>query len=191
MSDPTPPLSVPHAPRADTGVAAYLGMSRLRFRLWVTGLLAALVVLLLWHRIFIPIGSGESGVLWSRLGGGTVMDDDSWQTLTRLGTTVWLNPPPEEIARRIGKDEADLAKRPLLADVLQQKDKEARHKLLSERVKALIGNRSERYRQAEIVVSDSFSTPESTAKLIRETLQKAGVLTNSTAQKPYDRWGIL
>lgn len=83
MSDPTPPLSVPYVPRADTGVAAYLGMSRLRFRLWVTGLLAALVVLLLWHRIFIPIGSGESGVLWSRLGGGTVMD-------RRFGEGYWV-----------------------------------------------------------------------------------------------------
>lgn len=83
MSDPTPPLSVPHAPRADTGVAAYLGMSRLRFRLWVTGLLAALLLLLLWNRIFIPIGSGESGVLWSRLGGGTVMD-------RRFGEGYWV-----------------------------------------------------------------------------------------------------
>lgn len=74
MSDPTPPLSVPHETRADSGVAAYLGMSRLRFRLWVAVLLAVLLLLLLWNRIFIPIGSGESGVLWSRLGGGTVME---------------------------------------------------------------------------------------------------------------------
>lgn len=58
----------------DTGVAAYLGVSRRRFRLWVSGLLALLLLLLLWNHIFIPIKSGESGVLWSRLGGGTVMD---------------------------------------------------------------------------------------------------------------------
>ena len=69
-----PPLSVLRDTRVDTGVAAYLNMSRLRFRLWVGGLLAALVLLLLWNRIFIPIGSGESGVLWSRLNDGTMMD---------------------------------------------------------------------------------------------------------------------
>ncbi len=58
----------------DTGLAAYLGMSKRRFRLWVGGLLAMLLLLLLWNHIFIPIRSGESGVLWSRLGGGTMMD---------------------------------------------------------------------------------------------------------------------
>lgn len=66
--------SVSRGTQVDTGVAAYLGVSRRRFRLWVSGLLAVLLLLLLWNRIFIPIGSGESGVLWSRLGGGTLMD---------------------------------------------------------------------------------------------------------------------
>jgi regulator of protease activity HflC (stomatin/prohibitin superfamily) len=61
-------------PNANSGVAAYLGMSRRRFRLWVCGLLAVFLLLAFWHHIFIPIGSGESGVLWSRLSGGTKMD---------------------------------------------------------------------------------------------------------------------
>ncbi|TDR42082.1 regulator of protease activity HflC (stomatin/prohibitin superfamily) [Tahibacter aquaticus] len=75
MSDETlPPLTASRESRVDTGVAAYLGVSKRRFRLWVSGLLAVLLLLLLWHRIFIPIGSGESGVLWSRLGDGTIMD---------------------------------------------------------------------------------------------------------------------
>lgn len=86
MSDEAPPLlpdpretrvdtgSASSGTRIDTGVSAYLGMSRRRFRLWVGGLLAMLLLLLLWNHIFIPIRSGESGVLWSRLGGGTMMD---------------------------------------------------------------------------------------------------------------------
>lgn len=69
-----PPHAAMAETRVDNGVAAYLGMSRRRFRLWVSGLLALLLLLALWHYIFIPIGSGQSGVLWSRLGGGTVMD---------------------------------------------------------------------------------------------------------------------
>lgn len=59
---------------ADAESAAWLGMFRRRFRLWVGGLLALLILLMLWDRIFIAIGSGESGVLWSRLGEGTMMD---------------------------------------------------------------------------------------------------------------------
>lgn len=125
------------------------------------------------------------------VGGGTVTDDDNWSVLSRMGVTVWLNPPPEEIARRIGHDEAELKKRPLLAEVLSHKDKETRHKLLSERLKALIGNRSERYRQARVTVSDSFSTPDSTALLVKDTLVREGALTIPKDQRPYDRWGIL
>jgi regulator of protease activity HflC (stomatin/prohibitin superfamily) len=37
-------------------------------------LIFLLVILCLWPRIFIPIGSGHAGVVWSRLGGGTIMD---------------------------------------------------------------------------------------------------------------------
>jgi regulator of protease activity HflC (stomatin/prohibitin superfamily) len=59
---------------ADTALAAYLGVSKRRFRLWLGGLLATLVLLLLWERIFITIGSGQAGVLWSRLSDGTMMD---------------------------------------------------------------------------------------------------------------------
>lgn len=125
------------------------------------------------------------------VGGGTVMDDDSWDMLSRMGTTVWLNPPPDEIARRLGHDDGELVKRPLLAELAVHKDKETRHKLLSERMKALIGNRSERYRQAQISVSDSFSTPESTAILVKDTLQREGALTIPRDQRPYDRWGVL
>lgn len=125
------------------------------------------------------------------LGGGTVMDDESWEMLRRMGTTVWLNPPPEEIARRLGSDDAELAKRPLLAELASHKDRETRHKLLSERMKALIGNRSERYRQADVAISDSFSTPDSTAQLIKDTLMRDGALTIPKDQRPYDRWRIL
>lgn len=58
----------------DPGLARYFRTSKLKFRLWVGGLLAILLVLLLWNRTFIPIRSGEAGVLWSRFGGGTVLD---------------------------------------------------------------------------------------------------------------------
>lgn len=69
-----PPLLATIDPPVDTVDAAYLKMFRRRLRLWLGGLLATLLLLLLWDRIFIPIGSGEAGVLWSRLGDGTMMN---------------------------------------------------------------------------------------------------------------------
>lgn len=74
MSDAAPLHSAASELRADGTVAAYLGVSRRRFRLWVAGLLAVLLLLVLWHHIFITIGPGESGVRWSRFGGGTLLD---------------------------------------------------------------------------------------------------------------------
>ncbi len=56
------------------GLEKYFGMSKRRFRRRVAGLLLLLLLLFLWRYIFIPIASGQAGVLWSRLGGGTVMD---------------------------------------------------------------------------------------------------------------------
>ncbi len=50
-----------------------LAKSQLRLKLAMGGLLALFVLLCLWRSIFIPIGSGQAGVLWSRFGGGTVM----------------------------------------------------------------------------------------------------------------------
>jgi len=124
-------------------------------------------------------------------GGGTVMDDDNWQQLTDLGAAVWLNTPAEEIARRLLSNEAELVGRPLLADVVSHKDPETKQTLLSERLRALIGNRAQRYREADLTVSDCFSTPNSTAQLIRKALQEARLLNDSLDHKPYDRWQIL
>lgn len=125
------------------------------------------------------------------VGGGTVMDDESWEVLERMGTTVWLNPPAEEVARRFLVQDTEILKRPLLAELMSHKDKETRQRLLTERLSALIGHRAERYRQALMTVGDSFSTPESTALLIRDLLLKERFLPPIRGDKPFDRWGIL
>jgi shikimate kinase len=132
-------------------------------------------------------------------GGGAVMRDDNWSILSRMGTTVWVNTPPEEIARRLvatsPMDQESglerLKRRPLLADLADVKDAEQRHDKLTERMKALIGQRAGRYRQCRITVADSFSTPESTAALIKDVLLREGILKPSHEQRPYDRWRTL
>jgi shikimate kinase len=125
------------------------------------------------------------------VGGGTVVDDKSWQVLVRMGVTVWLNPPAEEVARRFLAQESEILRRPLLADLMSHKDKETRQKLLTERLSAIIGNRADRYREAMVDIGDSFCTPESTTLLIRDLLLKDRLLSPVRGDKPYDRWGIL
>lgn len=125
------------------------------------------------------------------LGGGAAENDDSWFLLQKMGTTVWINTPAEEIARRLLASETELKKRPLLAELLSHKDLETRQKLMGERLKALIGNRVGRYKQARVVVSDSFSTPETTAHLLKEALLREGILKLPQEQRPLDRWHIF
>jgi len=84
-----------------------------------------------------------------------------------------------------------MAKRPLLAEVLEVMDREGRLRQLTERLSALIGNRLEFYKRADLVVADSFSTPESTAQRVRAVLVQASVLNLPTEQQPYDRWHVL
>jgi shikimate kinase len=123
------------------------------------------------------------------VGGGALSDDQSWELLSRMGVHVWLNPPSTELARRLAADEAALARRPLLADLLGHKDKEMRHKLLSERISALVGNRADRYKLAQLVVTDSFSTPEATARTVRAALTRDGILRPNQGE-PFDRWRL-
>jgi regulator of protease activity HflC (stomatin/prohibitin superfamily) len=64
--DPPPTFHIPAAARrfrlpAITPLQRNIGL-----------LVFALIILCLWPRIFIPIGSGQAGVLWSRLDGGTI-----------------------------------------------------------------------------------------------------------------------
>ncbi len=122
------------------------------------------------------------------LGGGAAENDESWILLQKMGTTVWINTPAEEIARRLLANEAELLKRPLLAELLIHKDAETRQKLMGERLKALIGNRVGRYKQARVVVSDTFSTPETTAHLLKEALLREGILKLPQDHRPLDRW---
>lgn len=124
------------------------------------------------------------------VGGGAVMDTENWETLKDMGTTVWLNTPPEEIARRFNSDE-ELRKRPLLAELADRKKDGDRMKLLTERLNAIIGMRTDRYRQARLTVADSFSTPELTAQLIKEHLVRENLFTPLAGVKPYDRWDML
>lgn len=124
-------------------------------------------------------------------GGGSIIQDDNWRMLQEMGTTVWINPPSGEIARRLTADLGQMRQRPLLAELADLTDKGQRLKLLTERLTALVGQRIERYREARVEITDSFSTPESSAGLVKDILVREGILSLPTERRPYDRWHIL
>lgn len=124
------------------------------------------------------------------LGGGAVIDDENWDLVCGMGEVIWLDTPPEEIARRIVADSAELEKRPLLKEVMSEKDRSMRQKLLKERVSALIGQRLGRYREAQIHFTDQYSTPESSVAALKELLCEKGYIKSANAA-PLDKWQTL
>ena len=67
-----PPPVVALRPKASDALS--LSLSPRTMRRTIGGLVALFLVLFFWRTIFVPIGSGHAGVLWSRFGGGTVLD---------------------------------------------------------------------------------------------------------------------
>jgi shikimate kinase len=124
------------------------------------------------------------------VGGGALMNEANWAQLRRVGWLVWLNPPAHELARRLGVSDAELTKRPLLAELAGEGDRAERVKRLEERLAALVGQRTDRYKLADLVVTDSFSTPESTAHAIKDALLNAGRLRKIEGDSLADRWRI-
>jgi shikimate kinase len=146
-------------------------------------------------RIFAEDGEGrframERGVVsdWAgvrqhvlSVGGGAVMDDESWGHLRKMGTLVWLRPPTELVARRLLARPELMLQRPLIADLAPPtgKDslaedliaKEERFTKLVERLDGIIQQRSERYGTATVVFESGWETPETSAKLLLSMLR--------------------
>jgi shikimate kinase len=117
------------------------------------------------------------------VGGGAVAQDSNWTELQRLGVTVWVQTAPEEIARRICMKPDEIRRRPLLQDLVNVGDRVARQKQLTERLRALLGQRRDRYSEARLSIQDSYSTPETCAYLLKSTLLAEGLLATATLQR--------
>jgi regulator of protease activity HflC (stomatin/prohibitin superfamily) len=61
-------------PSQVTPVVTSFSISPRQLKVVLSALISVFLVLYFWHSVFISIGSGRLGVLWSRFGGGTVMD---------------------------------------------------------------------------------------------------------------------
>lgn len=110
------------------------------------------------------------------VGGGAVMDDENWSLLHRISTVVWLSTPTEEIARRIVMSPDEIRKRPLLGELVNIEDKHERQKMLTDRLNAIVGQRRRRYDEADFIIEDAYSTPETTLQKLRAVLTRGGAI---------------
>ena len=130
------------------------------------------------------------------LGGGALVDGDSWEALRKSGILVWINTPVGELARRLLAEGADLAKRPLLEDLLRVEDKEKQMKQLMERLGALLSQRMDRYRAAQITVDNGYTTLDVTARCIKQLLMENNYFGKGEARltkftSRWRRWGAF
>ena len=141
-------------------------------------------------RVFAEDGEGrfratERGVVsdWAgvrqhvlSVGGGAVLDDESWGHLRKLGTLVWLRPPTELVARRLLARPELMQQRPLIADLAPPTQEDAvardeRFAKLVERLDGIIQQRADRYGAAAMVFESGWETPETSAKLLLAMLR--------------------
>lgn len=128
------------------------------------------------------------------LGGGALADPQSWETLRKNGVLVWINTPVGELARRLLAEGKELAKRPLLEDLLRVEDPDKKMKLLTDRLGALLSQRLDRYREAQVTVDNGYTTPDVTARCIKEQLMENGYFGRgenrlSKFASRWKRWG--
>lgn len=93
-------------------------------------------------------------------GGGSVVDPENRALMDAAGTRVLVHVPPEELAARLGADEA--AGRPLVADAEDP----------AQRLRDLWEQRREAYEDGAVVV-DGCGTVESVAERVRAALDLA------------------
>jgi shikimate kinase len=112
------------------------------------------------------------------VGGGAVMDDDSWEILRNLGATLWIKVSSVQIARRLAAGR--LKDRPLYGDLAHITDRKELEKALAARIEELLATRGPRYQDSTYALECGHSTPEVDAYIIRSILMREGVLKSSS-----------
>jgi len=106
------------------------------------------------------------------VGGGAVENDQSLDTLVKLGWTVWINTPVKVLVQRLIDKPLELEHRPLIASCLAGKlgpseQIDALEKLLTED----LNQRKVNFAKADIQVDGSLSTIDTTSTYISRSWQ--------------------
>ena len=103
-------------------------------------------------------------------GGGTIERDENWNLLRKLGPMIWLATPHSEIIHRLLSSPNEIAKRPKLAAVLDIEDATVRRASLEQHLHDLDLRYSNKFEQADYVVTTSFATAGTCAQFIKSQL---------------------
>lgn len=101
-------------------------------------------------------------------GAGTIQDDESWEILKNLGLTIWISAPYFEIANRFDKDIDQLTKRPLLAQYLDEPDKDKRLSKIKAKLRQLHKTREKKYKESEIRINNNFTSVANIAQNLKK-----------------------
>ncbi len=104
------------------------------------------------------------------IGGGAVVDNRNLTKAKNLGMLIWIEVPTHVIAWRMSKNISEIKKRPLLLSALSYKDIEDREDEVKNILDDLLRQRVSQYKKANLIVSDSYSTPLEYAKKIKKSI---------------------
>ncbi len=95
-----------------------------------------------------------------------LQSDKVLKVLKSIGLLVWIDVPVSTIAWRLSHNLTELKKHPSLSDPPHE-DKSSLFDELQKKLGIMFADKSERYAEAEIVMSDSGSAPDTCAKAVR------------------------
>ena len=103
-------------------------------------------------------------------GAGAVEMEKNRKTLGKLGPLIWLATPVNVIAERLIMKPDELSLRPLLAPAVEIEDVNARRSFLVSRLQGMLDSREPYYREADAIITSSFTTVADTASQIKTIL---------------------
>lgn len=121
------------------------------------------------------------------LGGGALLGEQNWRVISSLGISIWINVPPTRISKRLVKNQEELKKRPLLADLLEEELVEIREQKLLKRLGLQLSSRQERFAEASIIYSDSYASSDEAARRIKQLVDDCHYRKNFKRRNTKDK----
>lgn len=105
------------------------------------------------------------------VGAGICENQENWEQIKNLGTTVWIEVDIPVIARRFVKEPDELLKRPLLSDLVAEKDMGILQTSICRRLESLYQKRSQCYGESDIILTCNYVTVEDSVRRIKAILE--------------------
>ena len=110
------------------------------------------------------------------VGGGALQSNEAIAIARKIGSLIWLQSSPAEIARRIFRRVEEMEKRPFFKDLLHEENHESRKEMIKARVQQLLDERKQWFERSDIVLDASYVTPEMAAQHLKDILITSGVI---------------